>query len=145
MKTDKYHVRHFYMSSSKSLCCNSFVEKIKTMETIFSPTIAKHFVEKRATVSFFQTFMQWCEAQEANRLLWLAIGLAFHGCVLTPVAVLIIAMTGVNLTLLFFATLSMALVLISNLAALPTKYTIPTLILSIIMDAVVIGAAFAGA
>lgn len=112
------------------------------MATIFSPTIAKHFVEKQTTVPFYQTFIQWCEAQEANRLLWLAIGLALHGCILTPVAVLIVAMTGVNLTLLFFAVLAMAFVLISNLAALPTKYTIPTLVLSIIMDAVVIAAAF---
>jgi len=75
--------------------------------------------------------------------LWLALAITFHGCVLTPITVLLVAMTGINLLLLFVSVLAMAFVLIVNLAALPTKYTLPVLFFSIIMDITVIVAALA--
>lgn len=92
--------------------------------------------------SVFSTFISWCKAQEEDRMLWTAIMLFVHGCVLTPITVLIVAMTGINMILLTTSIFAMTFVLITNLAALPTKYTLPTFILSIIIDVLVIAAAF---
>lgn len=111
------------------------------LTTTLNPTINREYAEPRTYL--LTLFLDWCTSQENNRLLWLAIAITFHGCVLTPLTVLIVAMTGINLLLLFVTGLAMSFVLIVNLAALPTKYTLPVLIFSIIMDITVIITAFA--
>lgn len=106
--------------------------------TTYHPLITGYYSKPVTNNHLFTNFMQWCTKQEYNRLLWLGLGLTFHGCILTPITVLVLAMTGNNLYLLFFCVLAMVLVLISNLAALPTKITIPVLLLSIVMDIIII-------
>jgi hypothetical protein len=84
--------------------------------------------------TFLTDFFSWCKSQEKNRLGWLALSLASHGCLITPVIVLAVTMTGNNLILWMAAMIAMGITLIVNLAALPTKITIPTFVLSIIID-----------
>src|SRR6476661_2119981 len=100
------------------------------MATTMNPAIAGNYSEKRT--SLITTFLNWCANQEPNRLLWTGVALAVHGCILTPITVMVIALTGVNMILLTVSIVAMAFVLVTNLAALPAKVTVPTFLLSII-------------
>ena len=84
--------------------------------------------------SIFTKFFKWCEAQQESRLLWLGIALAGHGCILTPMTVFAVLIAGNSMTLFMLAIVSMGIALVTNLAALPTKITIPALLLSVVLD-----------
>ena len=96
--------------------------------------------------SVFSRFLAWCNGQEKFRFGWVAAILAIHGCVLAPITVLAIALLGGN-SMIFWAMLigGMALSLIVNLAAMPTKITIPVFFFSILIDISIIIAAIATA
>ena len=112
------------------------------MSTTFHPSASTTYVSAQKRLSVFTRFLNWCDAQQESRLLWLAIALGGHGCVLTPLTILlIVTFTGMNLVLFMTALFAMTLALIVNLAALPTKITIPVLLLSVVMDVVVIASA----
>lgn len=100
-------------------------------------SVARTFTLKQEP-SVFSKFMTWCENQQENRFMWLGIALAGHGCVITPVTVFFIVLGGLSLPLFMIALFSMALALVTNLAALPTKITIPALALSILVDVAVL-------
>ncbi len=89
--------------------------------------------------SIVSTFFSWCQAQEKNRFGWLGLILAVHGCVITPITLFAIVMTGNNIALWGIAMGAMGISLITNLAALPTKITIPVFLFSIIIDLAIIG------
>ena len=89
--------------------------------------------------SLFSKFISWSDAQQGNRLLWLGLILSIHGCILTPLTVMAVLLAGTNLTLFMVTIVAMGISLVSNLAAMPTKLTIPLFALSIVMDLVVIG------
>jgi hypothetical protein len=85
--------------------------------------------------SFLAQFITWTKSQEKNRLLWLGIILAAHGCILTPMTVMSILLVGAgNLSLVILAIIAMGMALVSNLAAQPTKVTIPVFLLSVLID-----------
>lgn len=86
------------------------------------------------THPFFATFLKWCSDQQENRLFWLGLALAGYGCVLTPITVIAVVLAGVNMVLFTLSVLTMTVNLVVNLAALPTKITIPVLIISVIAD-----------
>jgi len=90
--------------------------------------------------SIFTRFFKWCEAQQESRLFWLGMALTVHGCVLTPFTVMAVMIAGNSLTLFMLAIVSMGLVVVTNLAALPTKITIPMLLFSVLLDIVIIAA-----
>lgn len=90
-----------------------------------------------------QKFIGWCGTQEKNRLLWLAAIIMIHGTLLTPLTLLLITSTGTSILYIALATAAMAMCLIVNLAALPTKITVPVFFLSIIIDLVVMSACIA--
>ena len=82
----------------------------------------------------FQRFIHWCNEQEKNRLFWLGIALCGHGCFLTPATILAVVLAGTPISL-FMATMAMmTLVLVINLAAQPTKVTIPIFFFSVLVD-----------
>lgn len=89
-------------------------------------------------VSLWKKFINWADKQQDNRFLWLTIGIAGHGFVFTIFTVMMIVLTGNHLIFWPFAIAAMAMCLISNLAALPTKITIPILFLSLLIDIVII-------
>jgi hypothetical protein len=97
-------------------------------------TITAIYPERISYPSIFTRFMTWCNHQQHNRLLWLAIALMGHGCIITPITVVAALLSGTSLILFTLATAAMAMVLVVNLAALPTKITIPIFILSIFID-----------
>jgi hypothetical protein len=108
------------------------------MNTTINPSIIRNFTEVNSHPSIFTRFMQWCENQQPNRLLWLGIALTGHGCILTPITVLFVLLAGTNLVLFILALVAMGMALVTNLAALPTKITIPVFILTIIIDLAII-------
>ena len=88
--------------------------------------------------SLWKRFIAWATGQEENRFLWLTIGIAGHGFVFTIITTMIIVFTGNHFIFWPFAIAAMAMCLISNLAALPTKITIPILFFSLLIDVVII-------
>lgn len=108
------------------------------MATTTYPSIATNYTAKTAAPSLFTRFINWCEGQQPNRLLWLGVALASHGCILTPITVLAVLLAGANFFLFMLAMVAMGIALITNLAALPTKYTIPAFVLSIVIDVVIV-------
>ena len=83
-------------------------------------------------------FISWCKSQEKYRFGWLAVIIAGHGCVLTPITLFAIILSGNNMVFWSMAIAAMGMSLITNLAALPTKITIPVFFLSLMIDLMVI-------
>ncbi len=109
------------------------------METTFNQSIS--YVQAPASSGLISRFFNWCKAQQPNRLLWLGIALAAHGCILTPITVMAVLLAGSNLFLFMAAIVAMGISLVTNLAAMPTKITIPAFVFSIVVDIAIIIAA----
>ncbi|HET9825361.1 MAG TPA: hypothetical protein VFP87_08505 [Chitinophagaceae bacterium] len=109
------------------------------MKTITQTTYSPSY---KAPIQFdlLRRFIDWCKSQEKNRFGWLALSLATHGCIITPLVVFFITVTGNDFTLWIAAMLAMGVTLIVNLAAQPTKITIPVFFLSIVVDIAIIAA-----
>jgi hypothetical protein len=102
---------------------------------------------KNVTISqkptLISLFFDWAERQNDHRLMWLAAALSLHGCFITPFTVMTVMTTTQNFALLMLATGAMAISLVTNLAALPTKITVPAFILSLIIDVAIVIASLA--
>jgi hypothetical protein len=83
-------------------------------------------------------FIHWCKTQEKNRLLWLAVILAGHACIVTPLTLMFVMVSGNSMFFWVLVIAAMTMALVTNLAALPTKITIPVFLLSLVIDIVVI-------
>jgi hypothetical protein len=104
------------------------------MQTTLQETINTTYNEVADRSSLWTRFMNYCKAQENNRLLWLGIILAVHGCILTPLTVMATLFAGPNFSLFMVAIIAMSIALVTNLAAMPTKITIPAFALSVVLD-----------
>lgn len=109
--------------------------------TTLNQTIATTYTATKSHTSVFTKFMNWCEGQQENRMLWIGLALAGHGCILTPLTVMIVLFAGTNMFLFMLAIVAMGMALVTNLAALPTKVTIPIFFFSILLDVVIVIAA----
>ena len=114
------------------------VTKSKDMETLQQIYHAS-YVETAQRESVISKFFSWCKNQEPYRYGWLAAIIALHGCVLSPITVLMIGLGGNDLVLWGMAIGAMGVSLITNLAALSTKITIPVFFVSILIDLVIVG------
>ena len=113
------------------------------METITNPTIATAYSKRVAKSSLWARFIQWSEDQEQYRFGWAAGILAGHGCIVTPITLFAIILSGSNIALFIAAIVAMMASLVTNLAAMPTKYTIPTFFISIVIDLTIIASCVA--
>ena len=109
------------------------------MSTLSHSSIEQTHSEKAIPV--LKRFLQWSKDQQPNQFLWLGVALVGHGCVITPLTIFIVSLTGMNFALFMIALLSMGAALVVNLSALPTRITIPVLVASAITDVLVIIAA----
>lgn len=107
---------------------------MKTLQQSY--TAAGFRTEKRE--SAVHKFFAWCQSQEEHRLGWLAVIIAGHACFFTPFTALFIILGGNSMLLWAFAIAAITMSLVTNLAALPTKITIPVFFLSILIDVAVI-------
>jgi|GEM_PF-462807 len=108
-----------------------------------NPTITRQTVSIPASASApstsaFGRFINWCDGQERNRFGWLAAALAGHGCALTPLTLFAIILSGNNIVFWIMALVAMGATLVMNLAAQPTKVTIPVFLASIVIDLAII-------
>lgn len=84
--------------------------------------------------SVFSQFIHWTESQEKYRFGWVGGIIVVHGCIVTPLTLLAVVYGGNNIVAWVAVILAMGISLISNLAALPPKYTIPIFLFSILID-----------
>ena len=110
------------------------------MQTTLNQTINTTYTDVVFQPSLWTKFISWCAAQDRNRLLWLGIILTVHGCALTPITVMASLLAGPNLVLFMTAMVAMGIALVTNLAAMPTKVTIPAFVLSVLMDIAILSA-----
>lgn len=108
--------------------------------TALNQTIARNYTARTSSPSLFAKFINWCEGQEHNRLLWIGLALAGHGCIFAPLTIMLVALAGNSLALFMTAMASMGMALVVNLAAMPTRITIPVFIISILIDLGIIAA-----
>jgi hypothetical protein len=106
---------------------------METLQHVYTPELV---TERK--ISLTSRFLTWCQAQEENRLLWLGIILFGHGCVITPLTLFSIMLAGNPVILWPFAIAAMTMSLVVNLAAMPTKITIPIFLFSLVIDLLVI-------
>ncbi|MEJ0105286.1 MAG: hypothetical protein WDO19_23205 [Bacteroidota bacterium] len=103
---------------------------MKAIQHHYKPTR----VYKEPSASLIQKFTRWCESQEKYRIGWLAVIIAAHGCIITPLTLISIIMSGNHMIYWFMAMTAMGASLVTNLAALPAKITIPVFFTSIAID-----------
>lgn len=108
------------------------------MQTTFQPTYAPSYSRTTHKSRYWKRFINWADSQEENRFGWAAFAIAGHGCVFTILTVAAILFSGNNFILWPVAIGAMAIPLVANLAAMPTKVTIPILFFSVLIDAVII-------
>src|SRR5574338_1661200 len=82
-------------------------------------------------LSYWKRFINWSAGQEENRLMWTAIAIFGHGCIITIMTILVIVLTGNHFIYWPFAIVAMTASVVSYLAAMPTKITIPIFFLSV--------------
>lgn len=101
--------------------------------------ISPAYAEKAPRVNSLRKFMSWCEQQEENRLLWLGLGVMGQIGMVVPLTLLSILFLANNNFILWVVVLSANMpVLALNLAAQPTKVTIPVMLTSLVVNLVVI-------
>ena len=108
------------------------------MEQISRSPLATTHLPQLSLTSIFSKFTNWCVGQESYRLGWLAVILAIHGCALTPITLFAVILSGTNLVLYISVLAAMGLAVVTNLAAMPTKVTIPAFFLSVLIDVAII-------
>ena len=105
-----------------------------TLEHAYQPALSN----TANRTSLWKKFINWADQQQENSFSWTAISIAGHGCVFTIATVATILLTGNNFIFWPFAIAAMTACLVVNLAALPTKITIPVLFFSLLIDLAII-------
>jgi len=108
------------------------------MQTTLQQTITTTYTPSAEKAGLLKRFNNWCEGQEHNRIGWLGAVLAVHGCVATPITLFAIILSGNLFFFWIIAIAAMGAALITNLAALPTKITLPVFFFSLLVDVAII-------
>ena len=136
-----HYLRHLRRAGHKAVLCPQITIQMAT--TTLHQSIARNYTARTSTPSFYASFINWCENQQHNRLLWIGLALAGHGCIFAPLSVLLVAMAGNSLILFMAVMASMGMALVVNLAAMPTKITIPVFLVSVLVDLGIIASCIA--
>ena len=115
-----------------------FCIKLLVMKAITQyDLVNNYYAEQRtylASENLWTRFIRYTQHQEYNRLGWLVAGILGHGTIFTILTLLAVTELGNIFILYIIACCSMVMVVAVNLAALPTKYTIPALFISLLID-----------
>jgi hypothetical protein len=88
-------------------------------------------------------FIQWATGEEEqHHIAWVGISILCMTAVFFPLSMSVILLNGAAFGLIITAMISLVLVFITNVASLPTRYTIPVFFLGILIDAGAIIASF---
>ena len=108
------------------------------MQTIQHSYQSSYILVKEKRQSILSRFIAWCNEQEKFRFGWVAAIITIHGCVLAPITVLTVMLGSNHMAYWGVAIGAMAMALVANLAAMPTKITIPVFFFSVLLDVLVI-------
>lgn len=103
-----------------------------TVKHLYTPSMST------TRISAWRKFIDWCNSQEKYRFGWLAAALSIHGCVLTIFTMFAVVLAGNHFIFWPFIIGCMGITLIVNLAAMPTKITIPVFFFSVLVDLAII-------
>ncbi|HET6999665.1 MAG TPA: hypothetical protein VFI33_00060 [Puia sp.] len=112
------------------------------MSTITYPSQYVEYPIKPLRETAISRFSAWLSREEKNRIAWVGISITAMAAVFFPLTMSAILFNGAAFKLIIGAMVALALVVITNLAALPVKYTIPAFFLGIGIDIVLIIASF---
>jgi len=91
------------------------------------------------TRSQVHIFIEWATGQDKeHHFAWTGISLLATAAVLFPLTMTFILINGAAFPLMMIAMLALVLVVVLNLAAMPTRYTIPAFFLGALIDTGVI-------
>ena len=97
---------------------------------------------QKSRSNVFTSLLEWINKEEKNRIAWVGISIMTMSAIFFPVTMSAILFNGAIFPLIMGAMISLAIVVITNLAALPVKYTIPAFLLGILIDIILIVTSF---
>jgi hypothetical protein len=112
------------------------------MQAITYHSSYKSLSAQRSHNNILSRLMAWIISEEKNRIAWVGISITAMSAIFFPFTMAAILFNGAVFPLIIGAMISLAIVVITNLAALPTKYTIPAFLLGILIDLVLIIVSF---
>jgi hypothetical protein len=125
--------------------CQTEICSIKLIDMKTVAETPKYFYPSPTTatsVNPLTRFLRFAEQQEKNHFGWVGGSIMLQASVLFPLTLLLVLANGASFGLMSVAIAGLAMVVVTNLAALPTKITIPVLVLSALIDVAVVVAAF---
>lgn len=112
------------------------------MNTItYQPGLSDYSIQNKHK-SYASRLISWLNREEKNRIAWVGISVTLMAAVFFPITMAAILFNGAIFKLIIGAMFAFALVVITNLAALPVKYTIPAFVLGGLIDIVLIIVSF---
>src|SRR5262249_4054995 len=94
-------------------------------------------------LSAWSRFVQWTDKEEERHHLgWVGGALAAEACFIFPGTMLAILANGASFGLIIVAMITFGMVVVTNLAALSTRYTIPVFFGGILINVAAIVASF---
>jgi len=89
--------------------------------------------------SYLRSFSKWATREDLeNHVGWIGISIILMTAVIFPLTMAAILFNGAAAILIGIAMISLVMVVIVNLAALSTRYTIPFLLAGILMDVIAV-------
>jgi hypothetical protein len=107
--------------------------------TLSSPGLAIGYQSPKVRTSYFRSFTRWAADQDIeNHIGWVGISITSMTAIFFPLTMAAILFNDASVGLIGIAMLSLIMVVIINLAAVSTRYTIPFLLAGILMDIIAV-------
>jgi hypothetical protein len=118
--------------------------KLRIMSFTVPPShLMPVYEQARKERTLFSRFFAWAAAEDAPRHIgWVGITVMSMTAVFFPLSLSAILFNGASFGLIIATIVSLVLVVVTNLAALPTKYTIPFFVLGVLIDVVAVVLSF---
>jgi hypothetical protein len=101
-------------------------------------SVTSSYPSVHTQTTIWRRFINWCAGHEERKFFWLGLSLAGHGCFITVLTIFAILFSGNQIIFWPFAMAAMVSCLVVNLAALPTKITIPVFFAGVLVDIIII-------
>ncbi|HEY4875542.1 MAG TPA: hypothetical protein VIH86_08230 [Puia sp.] len=93
--------------------------------------------------NLFSKFNEWAAVEEAEfHVAWVGAAVISMAAVFFPLTMTLVLFNGASFGLIIASMASLTLVVITNLAAMPVKFTIPFFVLGVLADVVIIFTSF---
>jgi hypothetical protein len=127
-----------YYKFNKSPATILLLSKFIMGSAIHSKVSTVFHSERSEQVSLWKNFLVWCDTQQENRFMWMALIIVGHSTFITVITILAITYSGNHFIYWPAAIGGLMACLVVNIAGQPTRITIPVFFVSIIIDVVII-------